>query len=440
MLEIKVTLYIPCFNAENTIRECLEGVFNQALVPDEILVIDDGSTDKTIEIVRKYPVKIISHVENRGLAAARNSAIENAQGEFIASLDTDCIADPEWLSRMIARLGAQDIAGVGGRLVEKYSDSVFDRWRSVHMKQEWKDEKSSPDFLFGSNTVFRKQAITDAGLYNEVFKTNYEDVDMCRRLKNAGWALVYEPKALVHHLKRDNISSLLNAYWRWHTFFYKEKEFYASHENFINKIKDSLGLANRYIHEDIKSGREDLVYLDFLLSLHHCLRDFEYFTFKDKHKYPDYSRLSFWLSLVDLTFFYHFESEKKDLSTLMPEANIFLQNYLALSLMIEKVVSDRFKDEDFRRRLCKDLLCSVHKINDNALSDKLFNLSYFHPDWRGFIHKKHPHLDVLFLKNMLRYFDSWLSNLLADFPEIIKILGRSAKNTKDSLQVNRKES
>ena len=87
----KVSLYIPCYNGEEHIAACIEGVLNQFRKPDEIFVIDDGSTDRTAEIAENYPqVTVIRHEENKGLAAARNSAIAASTGDYVASLDADC--------------------------------------------------------------------------------------------------------------------------------------------------------------------------------------------------------------------------------------------------------------------------------------------------------------------------------------------------------------
>ena len=311
----------------------------------------------------------------------------------------------------------------------KHSAVVFDQWRSVHMKQEWSGKKTSPAFLFGSNTVFRKKALVGIGLYNEKFKTNYEDVDISKRLKKKGWVLTYESEAIAYHLKDDNISSILNTYWRWNAAYYQKRGFYANTKSFIFKIKDNLGLANRCLEEDINFKRDDLVYLDFLLALHHSLNDFEYFIFRNERRYPDYSMLSFWLSLVDLTFFYHFDFKRSNLSTLLPKRSLFLQNFFALNLTLGKCVWQKFKDNSFRRRLYKDLLLSVYRMDDTRLLDKLLNLVSLHPDWGDFIKKKHPNLNTAFLKNLLFNLEAWLEQISLRSPNIIRIIELSAKKT-----------
>lgn len=308
---MKVGLYIPCFNAEQTINSCLEAVFKQTYPVKEIVVVDDGSADKSMETASRYPVKIIKHTNNRGLAAARNTAIKCIDVDLIASLDSDCQPEPDWLTHLIRRIDSPNIAGAGGKLLEKHSSNIFSLWRAVHMKQYWDDKKTTPPFLFGSNTVFKRKALLEVGLYDERFISNYEDVDICERLSKAGYIFVYESNAVVRHLKFDDINSIFDNYWKWNFNYYQKKGYYSSQENFLFKIKDNIGLANRYLENDLAEKQVQLLYLDFLLALHHSLKDLEYFVTLNN---PDYSSQpaipSLWLSLVDLSFFYHFDEKK----------------------------------------------------------------------------------------------------------------------------------
>jgi len=429
---MKVSLYIPCFNAAKTIRFCLEAVFKQTYPLKEVLVVDDGSTDKTVDVVSRYPVRLVRHKKNHGLAAARNIAIKNIKTEFIASLDADCVPETDWLAQLMKRFGSPKIVGVGGKILETYSSTVFDSWRSVHMKQHWGEKKTLPNFLFGSNAVFRKKALIKAGLYNEKFKTNYEDVDMSARLKKNDGVLVYEPRAIAHHFKNDNIYSILNSYWKWNISYYQNEKFYRNTKNFTFKIKDNLGLANRYIEEDLSSRRYQLIYLDFLLALHHSLRDLEYFISQKNKMQPDYVLFAFWLSLLDLTFFYHFDSGKNRLSTLVPKKSAFLQNLFALNLILGRCIGEIFKSEDFKRILYKHLLLSVYKIDSTNLSEKLFLLVDLHKNWDGLFQKKQPNLNTPFLKNLSLNFQKWLKDLILRFPHIVEIIKMSAENIENS--------
>jgi hypothetical protein len=104
----------------------------------------------------------------------------------------------------------------GGRLVETVLTSLPDRWRAAHMPQEWGTARiRNPKFMFGNNGLGRKTAIEEAGGYNERFTTNGEDVDLSTRLSARGCNFVYEPAAMVSHLRRDSLTSVMSAYWRW---------------------------------------------------------------------------------------------------------------------------------------------------------------------------------------------------------------------------------
>ena len=98
----RVSLYIPAYNAAGFLNASIEALLSQTLPPDEILVVDDGSRDATVDVVSRYKeAKLIRHDRNRGLAAARNTAVRAARNELVGSVDADCAADPAWLEKLV---------------------------------------------------------------------------------------------------------------------------------------------------------------------------------------------------------------------------------------------------------------------------------------------------------------------------------------------------
>jgi glycosyltransferase involved in cell wall biosynthesis len=159
----RVSLYIPCYNAERYLERTLEGALRQTYPLDEILVIDDGSRDRTREIASRYPVRVLSHDRNRGLPAARNTGFRSARNELVASLDADCVAEPDWLERLLPHLHDPKVVGHGrqprgggldlaGRpLAQGASARGLGGSQSLPI----------PPFLFGANGLHRKSAMEE---------------------------------------------------------------------------------------------------------------------------------------------------------------------------------------------------------------------------------------------------------------------------------------
>lgn len=274
----KVSVYIPAHNAGEFLARSIESLLAQSLSPDEILVIDDGSRDNSAEIATAYKgCTLIRHKVNKGLAAARNTAMQAARNDFVASIDADCIAHPSWLSELAKNMDDPKLAGVGGKLTEEIQDSLADRWRAVHMPQEWGDSLlRNPPFLFGSNNLFRKSAVLEAGGYDERMRTNGEDTNLCARLREKGWDLLYDPSARATHLRHDTTLSILDAYWRWWRYGVNS---YANGVRLRSVIGHALFVHFRYnflqaAQKDFQSSRWNLLGFDFLLLGYLPYRDF----------------------------------------------------------------------------------------------------------------------------------------------------------------------
>lgn len=271
----KVSLYIPCYNAEKFINDCLQSVINQSYKIDEILVIDDGSSDRTIEIAKKYSVRIITHRKNKGLAATRNTAFKEAKNEFVVSLDADCIADAQWLQQLMECFVSDNIVGVGGMLKETNILSVADKWRSIHMAQHWGNEIiNDPPFLYGNNAVFKKNCVERVGFYHKELKTNYEDVDLSMRLYNRGFRLIYNPRAFVEHIRKDTIWSIMINYWnRYHSYqksLYDRKTVFKKIAAHLGNLAEYTEISEIFFQEDLNEKNYKLLPFDCMFAFY-CL-------------------------------------------------------------------------------------------------------------------------------------------------------------------------
>jgi len=275
----KVGVYVPVFNNRATIADCLRALAGQSLEADEILVIDDGSTDGFEELVQPG-VRVVPLGGNHGLGTARNKAVEESSCEILAALDADCIADREWLEALVRELGETaplGVVGVGGRVVEPDPPTPADRWRSVFMKQHWGGSRCVPPYLFGSNTCFFREEIIASGGYDAGLKTNYEDVDLCRRVKKRGLLYYYTPEAVVYHWKRDTVSSVLQAYWRWQMPPKERRGRFSSVPGLIEQLHYNQSYASQDLLKALAAGDGELVRITGLVFFSHCLLDIRAF-------------------------------------------------------------------------------------------------------------------------------------------------------------------
>lgn len=168
----KVSVIIPAYNAENTIVETIESIQKQTLPDFEVLVIDDGSKDKTIEVVKQIAdprVQVFAY-PNGGVSVARNRGIEQAKGEFIAFIDNDDLWTEDKLELQIAALEKNPQASA----VYSWTVNMMDDGESISFVQGAESTVEGniyPDLLLGhfiasgSNVLVRREVIDVVGGY-----------------------------------------------------------------------------------------------------------------------------------------------------------------------------------------------------------------------------------------------------------------------------------
>ena len=205
------TSVIVCtYNGSATLRECLEGIQELDYPDYEAIVVDDGSTDATAAIAEEYDVRLI-RTENRGLSAARNSGLEAATGEIVAYIDDDARPDRHWLRYIAAALAGTSHAGVGGPNVAPPAQGLVSECVGatpggpIHVLLSDREAEHIP----GCNMAFRRSALEEIGGFDPQFHVAGDDVDICWRLRDAGWTLGFSPGAMVWHRRRSSIRAFL---------------------------------------------------------------------------------------------------------------------------------------------------------------------------------------------------------------------------------------
>ncbi len=272
-----VSFYLPCYNVARYVEATLSGVLAQSYPIAEILIVDDGSTDETIRIANRFPVKVITHPANRGLAAARNTALKHAAGEFIASVDTDAVPDPCWLERLMLNFTSEEMAGVGGKLIEKNTATAVDRWRQIILKQDYGNLPAENVNLYGCNTVFRVKALRRIGGYDEYYRTNFEDMDLCTRLLKSGYRTCFNPLAVCRHHRVDTLASAANTIYHWQRPAWETAGSYQHMGMLTRKILQCLRDGIQKVVTLVDTGRFETLYVSFLSTIRTLLKDISAF-------------------------------------------------------------------------------------------------------------------------------------------------------------------
>lgn len=220
---IRTSILIPTKNGAQDIEPCLEAIYSQKHVgPFEVLVVDSGSTDATVEIVRRYPARV-ERIPPEAFhhARTRNSVAALASGEFLVFLSQDAIpAHDRWLEALLKNFADSQVGAVYGRQVAKPESSLERRsafsalygdTRLVKMPMDGVGLGYKYYHFSNANSAIRK-AVWEATKFPEDLKV-FEDVGIAKRILDAGWRIVYEPDAVAFHSHDFPLNTLFRRYF-----------------------------------------------------------------------------------------------------------------------------------------------------------------------------------------------------------------------------------
>lgn len=213
-----VSVSVVSFNNRGFIGDCLDSVMRQGHPDIEVVLVDNASTDGTVEYVREnFPgVRVIQNAANELFCRAQNTGIRSGSGEYVLALNSDAVLDPRFVSRTVNAMEADPRIGsvtgrvlrTGGGVIDTTGISVGRDRRPVERGYGEPDDGRYHDagYVFGAGGVcplYRRAMLEDVALDGEYFDESYgafyEDMDLAWRAAIRGWKAYYEPDAVAYH-------------------------------------------------------------------------------------------------------------------------------------------------------------------------------------------------------------------------------------------------
>jgi len=216
-LHNRVSVIIVNWEGERFLDRCLNALMAQTFEPHEIILVDNASSDGSLEIVRRFPlVHLIELKQNMGFAHGNNLAIEvtSSESEWVALINPDAFAEPRWLETLLESAESNPEFNVfGSKLVNVADSALLDGtgdayhisgliWRTAHGVPVSTLDQSECEIFSpcAAAALYRRSALLEVGGFDEDFFCYAEDVDLGFRLRLAGYRCLYVPLSVVHHV------------------------------------------------------------------------------------------------------------------------------------------------------------------------------------------------------------------------------------------------
>jgi glycosyltransferase involved in cell wall biosynthesis len=236
---------VASYNGGRTLKVCLDSLARLNYPDYEVILVDDGSTDATPEIVSHYSTVRYLRQTNHGLSVARNTGITASQGEIVAFTDSDCRADEDWLYYLVGDLLTSRFTGIGGHNFLPPEDSpvaaavLVSPGGPAHVMLNDRVAEHIP----GCNMAFYKWALAEIGGFDPIFTKAGDDVDVCWRLQQRGYRLGFNPAGFVWHYRRSTVKAYLK---QQRGYGEAEAMLVRKHPEYFNAVGNSIWRGQIY--------------------------------------------------------------------------------------------------------------------------------------------------------------------------------------------------
>ena len=226
MSTLSTSVIVPVWNGRDVLPACLEALAKQAMPPDQIILIDDASSDDALDwALERYPsLTVRRHERSVGFVHSVNEGLELAEGDLLVLLNQDTIVEPDWLRALAAASQMPDVAIVGSRVLNADGtlqhcggavDMRGDTTHRVHAHLSERAEPQETEWVTGASLAITRAALQAIGPLDDRFApAYYEDVEWCVRARAEGFSVLYVPASGVIHLEESRLRSENAAFMR----------------------------------------------------------------------------------------------------------------------------------------------------------------------------------------------------------------------------------
>jgi len=214
-VERYISVIVPNHNGGKTIGKCLEAAFSSRYKNFEVVVVDDCSDDNSIEIINKFPCKLIRLDKHSGASRARNKGAINSSGEVLFFIDSDCLLQKNTLAVVndtFTRYCSSNTLIGGTYTWLPYDNNFFSIFQSIFVRYS-ETKRDKPDYIAAHAMIIDSGLFRSSGGFSEDFLPIIEDVEFSHRLQKSGYNLVMNPDIQVQHIFNFTLmKSLKNAF------------------------------------------------------------------------------------------------------------------------------------------------------------------------------------------------------------------------------------